>query len=309
MNNKIRLPELQLIQWQESKMALHLILQIIGKVRLKMTPRKNHWWFITEYISTRGFTTSSIPYHDGLNIFEITLNVHQCQIEIITSLNEQKIIPLSDGLNIAGFYKQFIKSLEELNIHPNIHDRPFDLGISKKFSEIDEYHHYDQEYIKRFWKILLWVDGVFNEFSGRFYGKTCPVHLYWHHMDLAVTRFSGRKAPPLDPAARISDKDAYSHELISFGFWAGDDVVKEPAFYAYTYPSPFGIEKKILKPAEASWVDSNGSPMALYRYHDLINEKDPRASLLDFLESSYLAGATLAGWNIDELQIVSLEKL
>jgi len=309
MNKRLSIPELPLQAWEKSKITLHLILQIFGKVRLNMTPRKNHWWFITEYVSSRGFTTSHIPCGDGINTFEINYNVHASQVEIFTSLNTEKIIPLYNGLSVASFYKQIMKALDELNIHPKIIDKPFDMGINKRFAEIEEYHHYDEEYVKRFWKIMLWVDGVFNEFSGRFYGKTCPVQLYWHHMDLAVTRFSGKKAPPMDPSARISDKDAYSHEVISFGFWAGDDNVREPAFYAYAYPSPDGIDKIKLLPQKAVWIDSNGSPMAFYRYNDLLKEENPREALLVFLESTYQAGAKLAGWDIEELKTIDLDKL
>jgi hypothetical protein len=156
---------------------------------------------------------------------------------------------------------------------------------------------------------MLWVDGVMNEFSGRFYCKTCPVQIYWHHMDLAVTRFSGKKAPKMDPSARVSDKDAYSHENISFGFWAGDDIVREPAFYSYTYPSPEGIENEKLMPGAAAWVNSNGSPSAFYRYEDLISEDDPREALLSFFESAYQAGGKLANWNIEYELVPALKDL
>lgn len=309
MKEKDFLPHLPYDPWENTKMTLHLILQIIGKVRLKMTPRKNHWWYITEYVSSQGFTTSSIPCHNGYQTFDITLNVHKKKLEINTSWGEERSIELKDGLTISEFYHSFVNVLRDLNIHPKIIDKPFDLGIEKRFSEITEYHHFDFDSIRRFWKIMLWVSGVFKEFGGRFYGKTCPVHLYWHHMDLAITRFSGKKAPPMDRSARLSDKDAYSHEVISFGFWAGDPVVREPAFYSYTYPSPQGLDQQALKPSKANWVDNNGSPMALYRYKDLLNEENPREALLDFLESSYLAGARLANWDIEELEVIDLKEL
>ena len=163
--------------------------------------------------------------------------------------------------------------------------------------------------MERFWRILQWVDGVFNEFSGRFYGKTCPVHLYWHHMDLTVTRLSGRQGPALPEGKSLAEKDAYSHEVISFGFWAGDASVRGPAIYSYTYPAPEGLDQEPLLPAAASWVDSNGSPMALLMYDDLRAAPDPRTVLLDFLESSYRAGARLAGWRIEELAVPSLDAL
>ncbi len=309
MTNTSQLPQLPFDRWKETRMTLHLILQIIGKIRLNLTPRKNHWWFITQYVSVHGFTTSQIPCGDGINSFEIVYDVHKSEVRIYTSFSEERTIPLTDGLTIADFYQQFMQALELLNISVNIIGRPFDLGIEKLFSEITEYHHFDQEYIRKFWKIMLWVDSVFNEFSGRFYGKTCPVQLYWHHMDLAVTRFSGKKAPPLSPSSRLSDKDAYSHEVISFGFWAGDDMVREPAFYSYTYPSPEGLDKKELRPEPARWVDSNGSPTAFLGYHDLIRSDNPRADLLDFLESTYQAGAVLSNWDVENFRTLPLNEL
>ena len=309
MSQNIALPKLPLHEWQDTKMTIHLILQIIGKVRLKMTPRKNHWWFITEYISPKGITTSAIPYNDGLDSFEVTFNVHKKRVEIVTSTDEEKFILLEDGVSVARFYQDFMAALNALGIEPNIVDKPFDMGIEKKFADITDYHHFDWAYIQKFWKIMHWADGVMNEFSGRFYGKTCPVHLYWHHLDLAVTRFSGKKGPALDPNARVSDKDAYSHEVISFGFWAGDDKVQEPAFYAYTYPSPEGIDQEKLEPSTAAWVDSNGSPMAFLSYENLLKEDDPRGALLNFFESSYQAGAKLAHWDIEEFKTLSLSDL
>lgn len=309
MKKEQSLSQLPFNEWKETRMTLHLILQIIGKVRLKMTPRKNHWWFITEYVSVNGFSTSSIPHPDGLNSFEIIFDVHKMEVRIASSFEQPVVIPLKEGLTIAEFYSKFEKALQNLKVEPNLIDKPFDLGIDQRFSEITEFHHFDQDYILKFWKILLWIDGVFNEFGGRFYGKTCPVQIYWHHMDLAMTRFSGKKAPPMDPSARVSDKDAYSHEVISFGFWPGDDQVQQPTFYAYAYPSPDGLGDEQLKPEFANWVDNNGSPMATLSYHELIETEDPRSTLLDFMESSYQAGAKLAGWPIDELKTPDLKDL
>lgn len=303
------LPELPLVEWEKSKITLHLFLQIIGKVRLKMMPRKNHWWFITEYISHKGITTQSIPYEEGTQSFEICLNFIRHQLEIETSKGEFRSFVLENGLSVADFYTRLFALLEELGIRVKIYDQPFDMQINKRFTEINEHHTYQKEYIERFWQILRWVDSVLNEFSGRFYGKTCPVHLYWHHMDLTVTRFSGNKGPALPPGMRLSDKDAYSHEVISFGFWAGDDNIRQPTFYAYAYPSPPDLEKQVLLPASARWVDSNGSPMALLYYDDLRQEAQPRESLLNFLESAYQAGASLAGWDKDLFFCPELDQL
>ncbi len=303
------LPRLPYADWKDSLTTIHLILQIIGKIRLGLSPRKNHWWYIVQYVSKDGFTTSEIPYDDGFHTFVIIFDVHSKSVRIETSKNEKESIDLSGSPTVAVVYKELMAALDRLGIEVHLLARPFDMGIDTPFAEITEYHHYDWEAIKKFWSIYLWVDGVMKEFSGRYYGKTCPVQIYWHHLDLAVTRFSGRKAPPMPAEARISDKDAYSHEVISFGFWAGDPNVPEPSFYSYTYPSPEGIEKIALKPSHANWVDSNGSPMALMSYHALIDGDNPRRDLLDFLETAYRAGATMAEWDVADLETPDLSEL
>lgn len=305
-----KLEELPLEKWEKTKITLHLFMQIVGKIRLALAPRKNHWWYITLYLCPKGITTHAIPYNNGFDSFEITFNFIDHQLEIFTSKGESGIIALEDGLSVASFYQKLFSLLAGFGISVNIIDKPFDVpNVEIAFSKNTEYASYQPEYVERFWHIMLWVDSVFKEFSGRFYGKTCPVHIYWHHMDLAVTRFSGKKAPAMPKEARISDKDAYTHEVISFGFWAGDENVRAPAFYTYTYPSPAGLDKEIIKPDSANWIDNNGSPMGVLMYDDLCKAVDARKTLLEFLESSYLAGAKLAGWDVEELKVVQLGDL
>jgi len=304
-----QLPQLNYKGHEKAKLTLHLFLQIIGKIRLMKTPRKNHWWYVTEYLDTNGFTTGPIPFNNGMDTFKITMNTQAHQLELESSEGKKDAFTLSNGLSVASFYQQLTDKLNAMGIEVNIKDKPYDLEVKDPFGTIEDYHHYDPEYTYTLWKIMLWVDGVFKEFSGRFYGKTCPVHLYWHSMDLAVTRFSGRKAPPMDPGARISDKDAYTHECISFGFWAGDNNMQEPAFYSYTYPSPNGLGSKELKPESAQWVVSNGSPMAILTYDSLRKSAKPREELLAFMESAYQAGAKQAGWDVGELSVPALKEL
>ncbi len=177
--------------------------------------------------------------------------------------------------------------------------------ITTPFKELTQYHSYNAEYVQRFWQILLWTSEVLTEFSGRYYGKTSPVQLFWHHMDLVVTRFCGKRAPLAQPGTNIANKDAYSHELISFGFWAGDDNVRAAAFYSYTYPSPKGLEAERLEPAAAKWVDA----MALLMYDDLLAAPDPHKALLDFLESCYKAGAKLSGWDMADMMCLPLKEM
>lgn len=309
MKHSAKLPSLLYKGNEQKKMTLHLFLQIIGKIRLKSTPRKNHWWYVTEYVTTQGITTGSIPYNKGMDTFDITLNVHQHQLEVSTSNGESASFSLLNGISVADFYQRLTEILKGFNISVSIIDKPFDLKIDKPFGELTEYHHYDETYTKDLWRILLWVDGVFKTFSGRFYGKTCPVHLYWHSMDLAVTRFSGNRAPAMAEGARLSDKDAYSHECISFGFWAGDENMPEPAFYSYTYPSPEGINKEPLNPSAAEWIESNGSSMAILTYSNLLKTDNSHSALLDLMESAYTAGAKKANWDMEKLKVPELENI
>lgn len=298
---KPKLPLLPYKLWTQTRISVHLILQIIGKTRLSLTTRKNHWWFITIYVSSRGFSTFTIPVDGGINSLQIEFDVLKKAVVITHSAKGEIQIKLENGLTVADFYKKFMNELSGLDIHPKFTDRPYDMGIDKPFIQLQEYGEYNWEHIEKFWQLMQWNSSIFQEFSGRFYGKTSPAQIFWHHMDLAVTRFSGKKLPAMDKSAPISDRDTYSHEQISFGFWVGDDNVPEPAYYSYTYPSPEGVDNQTLAPKTAKWVDSNGSPMALLRYEDVLSSEDPRQAVLDFLESAYQGGANLAGWDVEAL--------
>jgi hypothetical protein len=296
-------PSLTLENWEDTKDTLHLYLQIVGKIKLALMPRKNHWWFITLYVTPRGLETSSIPYGD--EDFEIVFDFIDHQLIINTSEGQQRRFPLINGLSVAKFYKTLFSHLKNLGIEVSINAKPY-LNKSKEPFETDFHHSsYDKEYIHRYWKILLEVDTIMKEFGGRFYGKTSPVQLFWHSLDLVITRFSGRRAPELIGAS-ISDMDAYSHEVISFGFWPGDDEFREAAFYSYTYPAPEGLMKEKLIPEKAFWMERKGSPLAILKYEDLRKEKDPKQALLDFMESSYQAGAKKAQWNMEDLKVKPL---
>ncbi|MEL6356101.1 MAG: DUF5996 family protein [Bacteroidota bacterium] len=309
MHSSQQLPNLPYEDWIPTRLTVHLILQIIGKSRLKLTPRKNHWWYLTIYVTTKGFGTNSIPINDGLDSLDIEFEVPKKKVTLLSSSGESVAIPLQDGFTVAAFYAQFKAALAHFGLNPEFVEKPFDLPVTKPFAEITEYHHYDWDFINRFWQVMRWNHAVFQEFSGRFYGKSCPVHIYWHHLDIVVTRFSGKKLPPMENTARTLEKDTYSHEQISFGFWVGDDQVREPMYYAYTYPSPAGIDQEVLSPATAKWVDSNGSPMALLRYADVKASPNPKQTVLDFLESAYQAGAKRGNWPIEDLTVPDLEDL
>ena len=262
-------------------------------------PYKNHWWHVPLYVNQRGLGTAPIPYKDKI----IDVNFDFCAHKLIinTSHSEVETIALKDGLCVSDFYKQVMDALARLNVTVKILAKPYEIEPKTPFAIDTEHCTYHQEYVRDFWQILCFVDSVFKEFSGRFIGKCSPVHLFWHSFDLAVTRFSGKKAPIWEGAGRV-DAEAYSHEVISAGFWAGDDTTREAAFYSYTYPSPSGLDAVPLLPAgKAKWIDQRGSPLALYTYDDLRTEKDPKTALLQFLQSSFMAGANLSGWDIKGL--------
>ena len=293
------LPPLPLAKWEATKTTLHLYLQIVGKIQLKLNPKRNHWWHVTFYPVARGISSQQIPCGD--RTLEILFNFLQHRLEIQTSEGDWAEIPLYDGLSVADFYLQLFQVLQDFDIPVRIVATPFDIpGIQKPFYEIGEYSSYQKEWVERYWKILLWTNGVFQEFCGGYQGKACPVQLYWQHLDLAVTRYSAQKAPALAPNASQTDKEAYSHGMICFGFWPGDEQVRDAAFYSYTYPAPAQLESEPLQPLNAQWVMNNGSPLALLMYEDLRLSADPEGALLAFLESSYQAGAKRAGWKIEK---------
>ncbi|WP_347156743.1 DUF5996 family protein [Pontibacter chitinilyticus] len=298
-------PPLPLEDWEPTKETLHLFLQVVGKIRLELMPRRNHWWNVTLYVTSRGLGTGPIPYK--FYTFEIDFDFIDHQLRLHTSTGATEELALQDGLTVAGFYTAVMKALEVLGIHVEILAKPYDNVSTVPFAEDHVHATYDAEWVNRYWRVLVSVDQVLKEFSGRFYGKTCPVQLYWHHMDLTVTRFSGKRLP-LREGASVVEKDAYSHEVISFGFWPGDAQVRFPAFYAYTFPSPNGLDQEPLQPQQASWVESNGSPMALLNYEELRQLEQPRQALLDFLESAYQAGAKLAQWPEEALKVLPLER-
>lgn len=293
-------PALPLQSWIDTKETLHRYLQIVGKLRMSHMPKANHWWHITLYVTDTGISTGAMP-SAGMT-FEVAFDLIRHQLVITTSRGDRRSFELKDGLSVAAFYHNLAAILQDLGIPFDILAKPYDLSEGTPFDQCTHFHSYDKEAAHKAWQILSQVDMALKEFAGRSYSKTCPVHIYWHHLDLVVTRFSGARGPDMGDASQV-EQEAYSHEVISFGFWFGDDTITDPAFYSYTYPSPAGIEKEPLLPAAARWQDSNGSPMALLMYDDIRHGDNPRQDILDFLESSYQAGAKLAGWNIEDLTV------
>jgi len=293
-------PEIPLDAWRPTKNTLHLYLQIVGKIRLATHPHVNHWWHVPFYVSPRGLTTRAIPFSGGS--FEIEFDFHDHELKIRMSDGRVEDFALYDGLSVADFYASVFANLTKLGIDPKIKALPYEAPSTTPFAADIENHSYDKVYVERFHKILVAVDDIFQEFRGRFTGKSTPVHLFWHSFDLALTRFSGRPDPPM-PGANLGTGEAYSHEVISFGFWFGDDKegsVAAPAFYSYTAPKPEGLENEPLKPGSAFWTLDGG--MALLMYDDVREKGKVRQAILDFLESTYQAGAKRADWDIDSFR-------
>ncbi len=293
-------PPLPLEEWRATKNTLHLFAQIIGKIRLKLVPKTNHWWHVPLYISSQGLTTRAIPY--GYGNFEIELDLLDHSLTIRTNGGHKRSFPLYDGLSVSEFYHRTFQALGELGIDVKILARPYEAPSTEPFETDHRDCAYNRDYVNRFWRILVAVDGILQEFRGRFIGKSTPVHLFWHSFDLALTRFSGRPAPAREGAGRV-EREAYSHEVVSFGFWAGDDNVPAPAFYSYTFPEPEGLRDEPLRPEQAYWGTVHGGAEALLMYDDVRRADDPRAMVLEFLESAYEAGARRAGWDIDKLAL------
>jgi Family of unknown function (DUF5996) len=293
------LPELRLEEWEGTKNTLHLWIQIVGKVRLASTSPRNHWWHAPLYVDVRGLTTRRMHAKGGAS-FEIRFDFIDHRLVIAANSGQVETLELADGLSVARFDEQLHKALSRLGIEVTIRETPYGLSSATPFPADEEHAVYDRDAAERFWRILDWTDEIFEGFAGWYCGKTSPVHLFWHGLDLAVTRFSGRRAPA-SPNASVVTREAYSHEVISFGFWAGDDRVREASYYSYTAPEPPELRRQPLRPSEAFWAEEGRSPAALLPYEAVRTAANPRTALLAFLESTYLAGAVAAGWDQAEL--------
>lgn len=298
IRDEARFPPLPYADWKPTKTTLHLYLQVIGKVRLTLMPKQNHWWHVPLYVSPRGLTTQAVPA--GARVFEIEFDMIDHRVHVRCSDGAQRSFDVHDGLTVARFYVQLMEALDSLGITVDILAKPFDHESEIPFAEDDTHHQYDAHHVHRFWRVLTHIEPIFQRFRGRFVGKATPVHLFWHSFDLAYTRFSGRPVPSTDGMDPVT-AEAYSHEVISFGFWAGDEKVPHPAFYSYTYPEPEGLTAEPLKPHMAHWRAAASGSQAIYLYDDMRHATDPEQALLDFLESAYRAGATLAGWDVNAL--------
>lgn len=289
-------PELHLADWADTRDTLHMWTQIVGHVRMVLSPPVNHWWHITLYVTSRGLTTSPIPYAD--RTFEIHFDFLDHRLVIATSRNEWRALKL-EPKSVADFYGELMRLLGELGIHVKIHSKPDEVAEPIPFAEDRTHRSYDPEYARRHWQVLVAIDSVLKEFRGGFIGKCSPVHFFWGSFDLCCTRFSGRRAPER-PGADAMTREAYSHEVISAGFWPGSGAVNDAAFYAYAAPEPQGFRSARVLPASASYNETFGEYILMYE--DMRRARDPKQGLLEFLQSTYEAGATLGQWDRSALE-------
>jgi len=282
-------PELPLAAWQDTYDTLHMWTQIVGKIRMTLTPLVNHYWNATLYVSARGLTTSAIPYPRG--IFEMEFDFIGHQLVLRTSEGEVRTLELGPR-TVADFYAEVMSTLAALKIGVQIHAHPDEVANPIPFAEDRTHKSYDREYVDRFRRLLISVDKVLQNFRTRFIGKCSPVHFFWGSFDIAVTRFSGRLAPARpDPMMQ----EAYSHEVSSAGFWPGGGDIKGPAFYSYTAPEPAGFKTYSVLPKPARYDANIGE--FLLMYDDIRGAASPESELMDFLQTTYEAGANLAKWD------------
>jgi hypothetical protein len=289
-------PSLPLDAWRETYETLHMWSQVIGKIRLARAPMLNHWWQVTLYVTARGLTTSPIP--DGTRTFQIDFDFIGHHLVIQTSHGEERRFALG-SYSVAEFHERVMAALAELGLEVKIWTHPVEVEQSIPFEEDRQHATYDPDYAHRAWRILVQADRVLHEFRGGFLGKASPVHFFWGGFDLAMTFFSGRRAPRhpggVPNMADWVNQEAYSHECSSAGFWPGSGATQEPAFYAYAYPEPDGYKDRPVQPEAAFYSPEMG--LFLLRYDDVRAAADPDAALLAFFRSTHAAAADLAGWD------------
>src|SRR5436309_5899889 len=294
-------PALPLEEWQDTYRTVHMWMQIVGKVKLELHPYINHWWQTALYVTARGMTTGPIP--SGRNSFEIAFDFIDHQLFLFTSQGVMRAMPLIPR-SVADFYHEFMALLHAQNIEVIINTLPSE--VTDPIPCDVNYHDasYDAASVNRFWRILLQVDREFKEFRSDFIGKNSPVHFFWGGFDLAVTRFSGRRAPERKGADAIT-REGYSHEVISVGWWPGSGNVKDAAFYCYAAPEPEGFSRSSVRPEKAFYHPQLKEFILMY--DDVRNASSPTTALLDFAQSTYEAAAALGKWDREALERAAAE--
>lgn len=295
-DSESRWPAIPFAQWQATAAALHLFLQIVGKYRLAHSPWINHSWHATLYVTARGLTTSLIP--DGDPGIEVELDFQDHRLIANSAAGRTSGFAL-EPMSVAAFHERFVESIRRIGGNPHFHGRPNELPDAIRFAEDQKDRPYDADAVTRFHRALVSVDHVFRDFRTGYCGKSSPVHLFWGSFDLAVTRFSGRRAPshpggiPNLPDAVT--REAYSHEVSSAGFWAGGGPIDDAAFYSYCYPQADGFALATVRPAAATYSKEFGE--FILPYETVRNSTQPEVTLMEFLQSTYDAAATLGKWD------------
>jgi uncharacterized protein DUF5996 len=284
-------PPLPLASWSATASTLHMWTQIVGKIRLALSPHVNHWWEVPLYVGARGLSTSAIPYRDRL--FEMEFDFLDHNLEIRESNRATKHVPLF-ARPVADFYRELMGALHEISIDVKIWPKPVEVADPIPFSDDTVHASYDPEAVAKFHRILMSVDAVFKAFRGDFIGKASPVHFFWGSFDLAVTRFSGRRAPEREGADAVT-REAYSHECSSAGFWPGGGPVTDPVFYSYSAPEPQGYSQHPVRPGRAFYHTEMKEFILMY--DDVRNASSPEQALRDFLQSTYEAAAIRGNWD------------
>ena len=296
-------PSLPFEEWRETCATLHMWTQVVGKVRLAQAPHVNHWWQVPLYVTARGLTTSPVPY--GERAFQVDFDFQSHRLLIETTDGDSRQMRLAPR-TVADFYQEFMATLRSLGLGVKIWTTPVEVADPIPFEEDETHASYQPEYANRFWRALFQADRVLHEFRSRFLGKCSPVHFFWGSFDLAVTRFSGRPAPPHPGVPGVPDyitREAYSHEVSSAGFWPGGDALPEPIFYAYAYPEPEGFKDYPVR-GPGAYYNTDFHEFVL-PYESVRRAPDRDRALLEFLQSTYEAAADLGHWDHASLERAS----
>jgi hypothetical protein len=302
-----RWPELRYDEWKDTLATLHLWSQIAGKIRLRQESFINHWWHVTFYVTQHGLTTSMMPYSGG-RTFGIDFDFIEHRLRIVDCDGRRAEFAL-EPMSVAAFYDRTMRALNELDIHVKINTIPNEIAEAIPFERDTVHASYDKRYVERFWRALLQADRLCKKFRAGFIGKSSPVHFFWGAFDLAVTRFSGRVAPP-HPGGfpNIPDwamREAYSHEVQSVGFWPGGNGA-EAMFYSYAYPAPPAFSQAAVRPDAAAWYAPLGE--FILPYEAVRTAADPDAAVLDFFNSTYEAAAETGHWDRAALERASMPR-
>jgi len=288
---EVRWPELPWEAWADTANTLHMWTQIVGKTRLALTPLQNHWWNVPLYVTARGLGTSAMAY--GNDVLDIEFDFVAHELHLRMGSGAVQMVKLK-ARTVADFFKEYQRCLQELGVVVKIMPMPVEVADPIRFDIDTEHKSYDPEYAHRFWQVLVHAEKVFRGWGTGFLGKVSPVHFFWGSFDLAVTRFSGRVAPPR-PGADLIQREAYSHEVISAGFWPGNGGYGAAAFYCYAAPVPDGLSEAKIRPEAAGWDKALGE--FIFKYDAVRALASPEQAIMEFLDSSYAAAADAAKWD------------